>query len=41
MDGHDLMMVLSEAVSLTDLLRQRVRLLAEEGRVCAPLSELA
>ncbi len=41
MDGHDLMMILSEAVSLTDFLRQRVRLLAEEGRVCVPFSELA
>ena len=41
MDGHDLMMVLSEAVSLTDFLRQRVRLLAEEGRVCVSFSELA
>jgi hypothetical protein len=40
MDGHDLMMILGEAVSLTDFLRQRVRLLAEEGRVCVPFSEL-
>jgi hypothetical protein len=40
MDGYDLMMVLSEAVSLTHFLRQRVRLLAEEGRVCVPFSEL-
>ncbi|HXN99662.1 MAG TPA: hypothetical protein VN881_11355 [Candidatus Acidoferrales bacterium] len=41
MNGHDLMMVLSEAISLTDFLRKRVRLLAEEGLVCVPFSELA
>jgi hypothetical protein len=40
MNGHDLMMILSEAVSLTDFLRKRVRLLAEEGCVCAPFSRL-
>jgi hypothetical protein len=40
MDGHDLMMILSEAMSLPDFLRRRVRLLAEEGRVCVPFSEL-
>jgi hypothetical protein len=40
MNGHDLMMVLSEAISLTDFLRKRVRLLAEEGCVCVPFSEL-
>jgi hypothetical protein len=40
MDGHDLMMVLSEAISLPEFLRRRVRLLAEEGRVCVPFSEL-
>jgi hypothetical protein len=34
------MMVLSEAISLPELLRRRVRLLAEEGRVCVPFSEL-
>jgi hypothetical protein len=39
-DGHDLMMVLNEAISLPEFLRRRVRLLAEEGRVCAPFSEL-
>jgi hypothetical protein len=39
-DGHDLMMVLNEAISLTEFLRRRVRLLAEEGRVCVPFSEL-
>ena len=41
MNGHDLMMVLSEAIGLTDFLRKRVRLLAEEGCVCIPFSELA
>lgn len=41
MDGHDLMMIVSEAISLTDFLRKRVRLLAEEGRVCTPFSELS
>ena len=40
-DGYDLMMILSEAMSLPDFLRRRVRLLAEEGRVCVPFSELA
>jgi len=40
MNGHDLLMILSEAISLTDFLRKRVRLLAEEGRVCVPFSEL-
>jgi hypothetical protein len=39
-NGHDLMMVLSEAISLTDFLRRRVRLLAEEGCVCVPFSEV-
>jgi hypothetical protein len=39
-DGHDIMMILSEAMSLPELLRRRVRLLAEEGRVCVPFSEL-
>ncbi len=40
MDGHDLMMILSEAINLPDFLRRRVRLLAEEGCVCVPFSEL-
>jgi len=36
------MMILSEAIglTLTDYLRRRVRLLAEEGRVCVPFSDL-
>lgn len=40
MNGYDLMMILSEAMSLTDFLRKRIRLLAEEGRVCIPFSEI-
>lgn len=40
MNGHDLMTVLCEAIDLTDFLRKRVRLLAEEGRVCVPFSDL-
>jgi hypothetical protein len=40
MDGHDLLMILSEKISLTDFLRMRMRLLAEEGCVCMPFSEL-
>jgi hypothetical protein len=39
-NGHDLMMILSEAITLTEFLRKRFRLLAEEGRVCVPFSEL-
>lgn len=39
-NGHDLMMILSEAITLPDFLRKRVRLLAEEGCVCRPFSEL-
>jgi hypothetical protein len=40
MNGHDLLMILSEAITLTDFLKQRIRLLGEEGRVCVPFSEL-
>ncbi len=39
-DGYDLMMVLSEAICLPEFLRRRIRLLAEEGRVCVPYGEL-
>lgn len=39
-NGHDLTMILGEAMTLTDFLRKRVRLLAEEGCVCVPFSEL-
>lgn len=41
MDGHDLIMILSEEMRLTDFLRMRMRLLAEEGCVCLPFSKLA
>jgi hypothetical protein len=34
-------MILSEEIGLTDFLRMRMRLLAEEGSVCVPFSELA
>ncbi|MGD0568610.1 MAG: hypothetical protein ABSA78_09415 [Candidatus Sulfotelmatobacter sp.] len=40
MNGHDLMMVLGETIELTDFLCKRVRLLAEEGCVCVPFSDL-
>lgn len=40
MDGYDLYMILSETTNLTDFLRKRIRLLAEEGRVCVPFSEI-
>jgi hypothetical protein len=39
-DGYDIAMVLSEQVALVDLLRQKRRLLAEEGIVFVPYSEL-
>jgi hypothetical protein len=40
MNGYDLMMVLSEAMSLTEFLKKRIRLLGEEGRVWCPFAEL-
>jgi len=40
MNGYDLMMILSGNISLIDFLQKRRRLLAEEGRVCVPFSEL-
>ncbi|HEY1724543.1 MAG TPA: hypothetical protein VGF89_03900 [Steroidobacteraceae bacterium] len=39
-NGYDLMMVLTESIGLPELLRKRVRLLAEEGKVCVPYGEL-
>jgi hypothetical protein len=39
-NGYDLSMVLSEAVSLVDFLRQRRRLLAEEGLVVIPFRNI-
>lgn len=41
MDGHDLLKILNEEMSLTDFLRARMRLLAEEGCVSMPFSKLA
>jgi hypothetical protein len=41
MDGHDLLKILTEEMSLTNFLRMRMRLLAEEGCVSVPFSELA
>ncbi|MGD0941690.1 MAG: hypothetical protein ABR905_18490, partial [Terracidiphilus sp.] len=40
MNGYDLMMILSEAINLTEFLLKRIRLLGEEGRVCIPFSEI-
>jgi hypothetical protein len=40
MNGHDLAMILSEAISLPAFLRSRVRLLAEQGCMCVHISEL-
>ncbi|MCG3153538.1 MAG: hypothetical protein DKINENOH_00128 [bacterium] len=39
-DGYDLTMVLSEEIGLIDFLRERRRLLADEGLVSVPYSEL-
>jgi hypothetical protein len=39
-DGYDVMMLLENTVSLADFLRNRQRLLAEEGKVIVPFSEL-
>lgn len=39
-DGYDLTMVLSESIELTEFLRQRRRILAEEGLVVVPYPEL-
>ena len=40
-DGYDLMMLLDDNIELGTFLRQRQRLLAEEGRVCVPFTEVA
>ena len=40
MNGHDLLMILGEVVSLTDFLKHRIRLLGDKGRVCVPFAEL-
>ena len=39
-DGYDLVMVLSEQTTLIELLRQKQRILAEEGLVLVPYAEL-
>jgi hypothetical protein len=41
MDGYDLLMILTEKISLTDFLRMRMRLLAEEGCVSVAFTALA
>jgi hypothetical protein len=41
MNGHDLLMILRHAVDLAEFLRKRVRLLAEEGRMFVPFSEVS
>ena len=41
MTGHDLMMVLRDALSLNDFLRRRRRLLAEEAAMTAPFDRVA
>lgn len=40
MDGYDMTMVLSEDIGLVEFLRQRRRILAEEGLVVVPYQEL-
>jgi hypothetical protein len=39
-DGHDLMMILCGAADLVEFLRQRRRLLGEEGVVCVPFGQI-
>ncbi len=39
-DGFDLTMILSEVITLTEFLRRRVRLLAEEGIMCVDFSRV-
>lgn len=39
-NGYDLLMILSESMSMAEFLRKRIRMLAEEGRVCASFQEL-
>ena len=40
LNGHDLIMILNEMIDLPEFLRKRIRLLAEQGRVCVTFSEL-
>lgn len=39
-DGYDIMMLLEDNMDLLAFLRRRLRLLAEEGRVCVPFGDL-
>jgi hypothetical protein len=39
-DGYDITMLLEDNIDLATFLRQRQRLLAEEGRIIVPFSEL-
>lgn len=39
-DGHDLTMLLEDNIGLTEFLRMRQRLLAEEGKVIVPFNQL-
>jgi hypothetical protein len=39
-DGYDVMMLLEDNLDLATFLRRRLRLLAEEGRVCVPFCDL-
>lgn len=39
-DGYDVMMLLEDNIELSAFLRRRQRLLAEEGRVCVPYTDL-
>lgn len=39
-DGHDLMMILSDQIALDDFLRKRRRLLADEGLMFVPFGEV-
>ncbi len=39
-DGYDLTMILSDDIGLIEFLRQRRRLLAEEGLICVPYQEI-
>lgn len=41
MNGHDLLMILREAISLKDYLQQRQRILAEEGRMFVQFDKLS
>lgn len=40
MEGYDLTMILEGAIPLSSFLRQRQRLLADEGAICVPYTEL-